>query len=343
MKPLVSVIILNWNGAKLLRRYLPSVVQYTPSDLAEVIVADNGSTDESETVVRKEFPTVRWMPFEDNYGFAAGYNKALDLIDTRYCVLLNSDVALTKDWLNPLVAYAEAHEECAALQPKLRSDREHSAFEYAGAAGGFLDKLGYPYCRGRLFDTVEEDHGQYDTVIPVMWATGACLFVRTDCYREVGGLDEHFFAHMEEIDFCWRLRRAGYRLACIPQSVVYHLGGASLAMGHPRKTYLNFRNSILMLWKNLPSQQRSRLLWQRKVLDGVAALRFLMSGQWEHVRAIRQAHRDAGQMIVQYYSDETQKTPTVERSESMEDFREAKINILWQYYLCRRKRYSDLK
>jgi hypothetical protein len=339
-EPQVSVIILNWNGRDLLRRYLPSVIAHSPAPVAEVIVADNGSTDDSLAVLRDEFPTVRCLPFADNLGFAGGYNKALQEVHTPYTVLLNSDVAVTEGWLQPLIDFAEAHPEVAALQPKLLSDRNHSSFEYAGASGGYLDALGYPYCRGRIFTTVETDHGQYDTSQRVMWATGACLFIRTDRYREAGGLDEHFFAHMEEIDLCWRLRRRGFDLYCIPASVVYHLGGASLAMGHPRKTYLNFRNSLLMLWKNLPADRRSRVLTLRKVLDGVAALRFLLCGQWSHVRAIRNAHRDAMQMIRDLYSNDlTADTATLVQQAP---FREECFSILWTYYVMRKKYYSDL-
>jgi hypothetical protein len=333
----ISVIILNWNGRDLLRRYLPSVVAHTPTALAEVIVADNGSTDDSLQILADEFPGVRTLPFDENLGFAGGYNRAIEQVDTPYVVLLNSDVAVTDGWLQPLLDFAEAHPEVAALQPKLLSDRDHTSFEYAGAAGGFLDALGYPYCRGRIFTTVEEDHGQYDTVRRIQWATGACLMVRTASYREVGGLDERFFAHMEEIDLCWRLRRAGYALYCIPQSTVYHLGGASLAMGHPRKTYLNFRNSLLMLWKNLPRRNARRILFYRRVLDGVAALRFLLTGQFAHIGAIRRAHRDAMQMIRTDYAD----TPTPER-ETVDPAFTPCFSIIWNYYVMRRKRFSDL-
>jgi GT2 family glycosyltransferase len=339
-EPKISVIILNWNGSDLMRRYLPSVLQYSPAPMAEVIVADNGSTDDSLQVLSREFPAVRVLSFPDNLGFAGGYNQAIAEVRTPYVVLLNSDVAVTEGWLQPLLAFAEAHPEVAALQPKLLSDRQQTHFEYAGAAGGYLDALGYPFCRGRLFDVVEEDRGQYDTVRPVQWATGACLFVRTELYRLVGGLDELFFAHMEEIDLCWRLRRAGYDLYCVPSSRVYHLGGASLAMGHPRKTYLNFRNSLLMLYKNLPRRRRQRTLFLRCLLDGVAALRFLLAGETPHVRAIWFAHRDARRMMRTAYA--RYRDPFPSPAAPPRTFPEQKVSILWQYYIRRRRTYAEI-
>lgn len=357
----VAVIILNWNGASLLRRYLPAVVATTPSEVAQVIVADNGSSDESLAVLREGFPTVCVMAFDRNLGFAEGYNRALAQVTAPYVVLLNSDVATAEGWIAPLLAYAEAHPEVAALQPKLLSDRDRSRFEYAGAAGGYLDKWGYPYCRGRIFDTVECDRGQYDTVAPLQWATGACLWVRREAYLRAGGLDARFFAHMEEIDLCWRLRRMGYGVACVPQSVAYHLGGASLAMGDPRKTYLNFRNSLLMLWKNLPAARRRSVLRCRGWLDALAAVRFLVGLQWSHAAAVCRAHRDAARMIRAHYAPEAAAalnadgganrkprpaaavTPPPAATTSVADsFPQGDISILAAYYLRRKRRYSDL-
>ncbi len=341
----VSVIILNWNGSGLLRRYLPAVVAHTPADWADVVVADNGSTDDSLSLLGEEFPTVQVWSLGDNYGYAGGYNRALAKAETPYCVLLNSDVAPAEGWLEPLLAYAEAHPGVAALQPKLLSDRDRRMFEYAGAAGGYLDCLGYPYCRGRIFSVVEQDCGQYDTVAPVMWATGACLWIRTELFRQAGGLDERFFAHMEEIDLCWRLRRLGYGLACVPQSTVYHLGGASLAMGHPKKTYLNFRNSLLMLWKNLPEKQREGLIFRRKCLDALAACNFLLHGEWKHVKAVWFAHRDAGRMIRDEYGRDA-GTGTLSMSGASAgagtSFKEERISILKAFYLQGKKKYGRL-
>ena len=258
MKP-VAVIILNWNGAALLRRYLPSVIANTNSTIADVIVADNGSTDESVKVLKEEFPEVKTLLFSENWGFADGYNKCVAQTAYKYTVLLNSDVRTPEGWLEPLYEYMEAHSDVGAVQPKLLKDfgpdDPRQVFEYAGAAGGYIDKHGYPYCRGRIFGTVEEDHGQYDgEVTDIFWATGACFMVRSEVYLKVGGLDKDFFAHMEEIDLCWRLLNAGYRNCYIPQSRVYHLGGGSLPQGNPRKTYLNFRNNLLLLHKNLPAK-----------------------------------------------------------------------------------------
>ncbi|MBQ4368083.1 MAG: glycosyltransferase family 2 protein, partial [Muribaculaceae bacterium] len=246
----VAVIILNWNGSTLLRRYLPTVLAGTNPDLADVIVADNGSTDDSRQVLATEFPQVQVLSFDQNLGFAEGYNQAIGKIDHEYTVLLNSDVRTPDGWLDPLLDYMESHPEVGAVQPKLLHDRHDGKrmFEYAGAAGGFIDKHGYPYCRGRIFEYVEDDHGQYDDgPKSVFWATGACLMVRSQLYHDVGGLDKDFFAHMEEIDLCWRIRLAGSDLHMVPASHVYHLGGGSLPQGNPRKTYLNFRNNLLLL------------------------------------------------------------------------------------------------
>lgn len=285
-----SVVILNWNGAEMLRRYLPSVVANTTG--AEVVVADNGSTDESLQVLANEFPSVRTIVLDRNYGFAEGYNRALAQIDSEYVVLLNSDVRTPEGWLEPLVAYLDNHPDCAAVQPKIRSDREPARFEHAGAAGGFVSWLGYPYCRGRVLSRVEEDHGQYDTPILCHWASGACMLTRNAIYKEQGGLDERFFAHMEEIDLCWRMRRAGYTIACEPASTVYHYGGGSLPYSSPRKLYLNFRNNHWMLRRNLPMWHKVLLYPIRLGLDYVSALRELLSGRVEGARMIIKARLD---------------------------------------------------
>lgn len=339
----VSVIILNWNGNKLLREYLPSVVQYSNQDIAEVVVADNGSTDDSLKILQSEFPSVRVIPLNKNHGFAKGYNLAIEQVSTPYCILLNDDVRVTEHWIEPMFEYMETHPKIGALQPKLLSDRNQNSFEYAGAAGGYLDRFGYPYCRGRIFDTIEEDKGQYDKVCKVMWATGACLMIRTELYRQAGGLDNDFFAHMEEIDLCWRVRNLGYDLVCIPDSKVYHYGGASLSMGNPRKTKLNFRNSLLMLYKNLPVQYRRRIIFTRLILDGIAAANFFVHGQMKHVKAIWDAHREAKQMIRDIYRNKHQIQDISIKSQSSESqFKEEKISILWNYYLLRRRKYSSL-
>ncbi len=290
----ITVVILNWNGAQMLRRFLPSVIRCSPE--ACVVVADNGSTDESLQMLGKNFPQVGIMAFERNYGFAEGYNKAIRQVKTPYAVLLNDDVEVTSDWLQPLYAFMENHKEVAACQPKILSEMQRSSFEYAGAAGGFIDCWGYPYCRGRMLDVVEEDKGQYNTPCPVFWATGAALFIRTDVYLKEGGLDSRFFAHMEEIDLCWRLRSRGYAIWCIPQSSVYHVGGGTLNKANPHKTYLNFRNNLLLLYKNMPGPTFRHVYRIRVLLDMLAALKMLLCARTGDAAAIVKAHRDFKKM-----------------------------------------------
>ena len=280
----------------MLRTYLPSVIAHTKG--AEIIVADNGSTDNSLEVLRKEFHSVKTIVLDTNYGFAEGYNKAIEQVESDYVVLLNSDVEVTEGWLSPLLDYMTAHPEVAAVQPKIRAWRERDRFEHAGAAGGFLSWLGYPYCRGRRFGRVEQDHGQYDTIAEIDWTTGACMCVRTSVYKECGGLDAAFFAHQEEIDLCWRMRNKGWKLACIPQSVVYHLGGGSLSYDNPRKTFLNFRNNLLMIYKN------RRFPWivltLRFFLDYAAAAMFLATGKKGSAKAVYEARKEYKRMRKNY-------------------------------------------
>ena len=278
----------------MLRRYLPSVVAHTTG--AEIIVADNGSTDDSLEVLRKEFPSVKTIVLDKNYGFAEGYNRAIEQVDSEYVVLLNSDVETPEGWLAPLLDYMETHPDIAAVQPKIRSWRQRNYFEHAGAAGGYVNRLGYPYCRGRVLWHVEQDKGQYDTIAEVDWTSGACMCVRTKVYKECGGLDASFFAHMEEIDLCWRMRNAGWKLACIPQSTVYHLGGGSLSYESPRKTYLNHRNNLLMIRKNM--RHPGGVLFVRFFLDYAAALLYLMQGRWEACKAVFAARRDFHRMKI---------------------------------------------
>ena len=291
MKKRIAIVILNWNGCEMMRRFLPSVVRHS-ADCAEVIVADNGSTDDSCAMLRREFPEVGLITLPENYGFAEGYNRALRGLEAEFYLLLNSDVEVESGWLEPLLEYMDAHPEPAACQPILRSQRQPESFEYAGAAGGMVDCYGYPYCRGRVFDTVEQDHGQYDDIVPLLWATGAALMVRRADWEAAGGLDGRFFAHMEEIDFCWRLRTRGRGVVCVPQSRAYHVGGASLAQGNPRKTFLNFRNNLLMLYKNLPEADLRKVMRVRRVLDYVAALQFLVKGDAANARAVVRARRE---------------------------------------------------
>ena len=286
----VAIVILSWNGSQMLRSFLPSVLKYTEEEAA-VYVADNGSEDNTLEVLATSFPSVKVIPLDKNYGFAEGYNRALQEVKADYVVLLNSDVEVKDRWLTPLVAFMDAHPEVAACQPKIKSWREPKNFEYAGAAGGFVDCYGYPFCRGRIFNSVEEDHGQYDTPMKVFWATGACLFIRLQDYREAGGLDARFFAHMEEIDLCWRLNARGREVWCIPESTVYHVGAATLKRENPHKTFLNFRNNLLMLYKNLPDNELHRVMHWRTFLDYSAVLSFVLKGQLANAQAVFQARK----------------------------------------------------
>ena len=333
----IAVVILNFNGAEMLRAFLPSVVDYSPE--AEVIVADNCSTDASAQVMREEFPAVRYIQLEKNYGFADGYNRALAQVEAEYFLLLNSDVEVTQGWLAPMLEYMESHPGVAACQPKLLSYKNKKEFEYAGACGGFIDKYGYPYCRGRIFDTVEEDKGQYDSVAELFWATGAALMIRAEDYRAAGGLDGTFFAHMEEIDLCWRLRSRGRGIVCIPQSCVYHVGGATLNKSNPRKTYLNFRNNLLMLYKNLPENELRHVMFVRALLDYVAAFKSLLSGDAAGCRAVLQARRDF-RRIKRDYSD--LRRENLEKCVEADVKERTSFSILWKYYAEGRRLFSEL-
>lgn len=303
-----SVVILNWNGEQTLRQFLPSVLQHTQVPDVEIVVADNGSTDSSLEYLRTQ--PVRVIALDKNYGFAGGYNHAIEQVDAEYTVLLNSDVAVTPHWLDSMLEYMDAHSEVVAAQPKVlswhskqqfdRGEVHAIRFEHAGAAGGLMDILGYPYCRGRLMSHVEEDHGQYDQPAPIFWATGACLLVRTQVYKELGGLDAAFFAHQEEIDLCWRMWRnknnelgskkdSRQTILCLPFSTVYHVGGGTLGYENPRKTFLNFRNNLLMLRKNLPISHLWWVMFVRFFMDYLAALQMLLTGQFPNAKAVFQA------------------------------------------------------
>ncbi len=285
-----AVVILNWNGEAHLRKFLPGVVQNTEAPGIEVVIADNGSTDGSLIYLRETFPAIRVIEFEKNYGFAGGYNKALAGLMAEYFVLLNSDVEVTPGWLDPLIKALDNDTLVASAMPKILAYDLPGYFEYAGAAGGFIDSTGYPFCRGRIFDSLEMDYGQYDTQTEVFWTTGACMIVRGPLYKLAGGLDPFFFAHFEEIDLCWRLKNRGYKHLFIPSSTVFHIGGGTLPASNPWKTYLNFRNSLFMLYKNLPGEKLISTIFRRLLLDGLSAGRFLLAAKFRDTWSIVSAH-----------------------------------------------------
>lgn len=335
----IAIVILNWNGRKMLERYLPSVVNYSRDDAA-IVVADNGSTDDSLAYLAEHFPSVQTVVLDQNYGFAEGYNRALREVEAEYFVLLNSDVEVTQNWLKPLVEYMDSHAEVAACQPKLLSWTDKNKFEYAGAAGGFIDRYGYPYCRGRIFDKIEADEGQYDSPMFVHWATGACLMIRSKDYWQAGGLDGRFFAHQEEIDLCWRLRLMGRKIACLPDSVVYHLGGGTLPKGNPRKTFLNFRNNLTMLYKCLPDKELRRVMRLRWWLDYLAAWQTLvLGGNWADFKAIFMARRAFKQRLPLF--EEERKRIQQSRVDSTPS-KQKNFSLLWQYYIKGKRRFSQL-
>ena len=333
----VAIVILNWNGAAMMRRFLPSVIEHS-QDVADIVVADNASSDDSLQLLRDEFPTVRTIVLDKNYGFAEGYNRALKQVDNEYYMLLNSDVEVTEGWLDKLVKFMDAHPEAAACQPKLRAEHTRDMFEYAGASGGYLDRYGYPFCRGRIFDTVEKDQGQYDDIAEVLWATGAALMIRRADYWDAGALDGRFFAHCEEIDLCWRLCSFGRKIYCVPQSVVYHVGGGTLPKGNPMKTYLNFRNNLTMLYKNLPEQELRHVMRVRFWLDYVAAFKsLLLDRNWGEFSAVLRGRRAFKAWKKDFVED--RKHIQARRVETSCKTRKP-YSILWMYYVKGKHTYK---
>lgn len=325
-----AIVILNYNGEKMLRQYLPILLDNAGG--ADVYVADNASTDNSVEMLATEFPEVRQINLDKNYGFAEGYNRALEKVEAEYYVLLNSDVQVTNNWLRPLENFLDNHPEVAACQPKLRAISNPDYFEYAGASGGFIDKYGYPFCRGRIFDSVEKDEGQYDDCVEVMWATGAALMIRSSDWISAGGLDGSFFAHNEEIDLCWRLRNAGRKIFVVPESVVYHVGAATLAKSNPKKTFLNFRNNLLMLYKNLPDKDLKRVMAIRWFLDYLAAWQtLLLNHNFADFLAIYKARRAFRVMC-----------RNIERGQHEDKKLLAPYSILVKYYLKHKRKFSEL-
>jgi len=335
----LAIVILNWNGEKMLREYLPSVLQYS-KDEATIYVADNASTDDSLAMLREHFPEVRVIELEKNWGFAEGYNKALHQIDATYYLLLNSDIEVTHHWLTPMIELLDAHDDIAACQPKLLSVFDKDAFEYAGACGGFLDKYGYPFCRGRIFETVEQDNGQYDYQQDILWATGAALMIRSKDYWEAGGLDARFFAHNEEIDLCWRLRIRGRRIVCVPESQVYHVGGGTLPKSNPMKTFLNFRNNLTMLYKCLPEEELKSVMRWRWWLDYLAAWEMLiLKRNVGDFKAVYRARHAFKRWKKNFESDRRQ----IQASRVVKEIPERGcFSLLWQYYVKGRKTFDSL-
>ncbi|MCI7088415.1 MAG: glycosyltransferase family 2 protein [Prevotella sp.] len=336
----IAIVILNWNGVDMMRRYLTDVVNYSIVDNAVVYVADNASTDDSVEMLRSEYPQVKVILLEKNWGFAEGYNKALSQIEAEYYVLLNSDVKVTHHWLQPLVEFMDAHSDVAACQPKLLSIIDTDSFEYAGACGGFIDLYGYPFCRGRVFNTIERDKGQYDIAMPILWATGACMMIRSSDYWNAGGFDGRFFAHNEEIDLCWRLRLLGRKVYCIPDSAVFHLGGGTLPKSNPMKTYLNFRNNLTMLYKNLPDRELRKVMRMRFLLDWLAALQMLVLGRsigdFKAVIKARMAFKA-------WKNDFRHDRETIQSTAKVDAVPERIcISILWQYYIKRNKTFRQI-
>ncbi|VAW09847.1 Glycosyltransferase [hydrothermal vent metagenome] len=309
----IAIVILNWNGVTLLESYLPSVTQY--SEGAEIYVADNASTDSSVAFIKTNYPTIKIIQNSTNGGFAKGYNDALKHVDADLLCLLNSDVEVTENWIEPIKNAFVELPNVSIIQPKILDLKQRDHFEYAGAAGGFIDQLGYPFCRGRIFQVLEKDKGQYDDVHEIFWATGACMFIKKELFESLGGFDEDYFAHQEEVDLCWRAKNQGHKVYYVGASKVYHLGGSTLNNMNPKKTYLNFRNSLFSITKNLPRRKAFTIIAIRLLLDGVAAMRFVLQLKFSHCFAILRAHlsfyvhfrtmyrkREKDNFILNYYS-----------------------------------------
>lgn len=335
----LSIVILNWNGSRHLRNFLPSVVKYSNYDWAEIVVADNNSDDKSCEVIEQEFPNVKLLRLDRNYGFAEGYNLALKNNDAEYILLLNSDVEVTENWLKPMLDLMDSNPLIAVCQPKIMQLDQPDKFEYAGASGGFIDHYGYPFCRGRLVNFQEHDHGQYDHPISVFWASGAAMLIRGNLWHESGGFDKDFWAHMEEIDLCWRLKNQGYKVIVCPASKVFHLGGGSLAYGSPQKIYLNFRNNLFLLYKNLPKGKFYKTLIIRMILDGVAAFQFLVTGQFTAFVKVPAAHRDFYKSLEKLRKKRKEllaKTVTPSHPEIY------KGSLIFDFFIARKRKFSSL-
>lgn len=331
----IAIVILNYNGQKHLTDFLPSVIQY--SSEATIYVADNASTDSSLELLKTEFPTVKIIELRENHGFAQGYNEALEFVDAEYYVLLNSDVEVTPNWIEPVIELMKNDKTIAACQPKIKAFHQKSHFEYAGAAGGFIDHLGYPFCRGRIFQEIEQDLKQYNDNHEVFWATGACMFVRAEVFHQVGGFDGDFFAHMEEIDLCWRIHHAGFKVFACGSSEVYHVGGGTLHKSNPYKTFLNFRNGLAMLYKNHPDKGFALAIFTRLILDGVAGTKFLLFDSWEDCWAVARAHFDFYAHFLGWYK----KRKQIQRKDVISTV--YRRNIVWQHFINDVKTFNQLQ
>lgn len=334
-----SIVILNWNGEDFLKKFLPSVVRFSDYSWAEIVVADNGSSDNSKEVVSKEFPSVKYLQLDKNYGFAEGYNRALAKIKSDYFVLLNSDIEVSEGWLKSLVEMMDSDPSIGACQPKIMCLNSRDTFEYAGAGGGFIDKYGYPFCRGRILNIQEKDNGQYNDPGEIFWSTGACIIVRVNIWKELNGFDGDFWAHMEEIDLCWRMKNRGYKIMYDPESVVYHLGGGSLSYGNPLKIYLNFRNNLSLLYKNLPKKKFFPVLFTRMILDGIAALHFLSTGNFKAFRKVFSAHLSFYKNLKSLKNKRKKLLQHIKKDNHPEIYPDS---IIWNFYFKKKKKFSEL-
>jgi len=336
--PKVAAVILNYNGQKWLEKFLPFVKKSTYPNL-DIIVGDNASKDDSVSYMKQHHPEIRLIINEHNGGYTKGYNDCLKQVIADYYILLNSDIETPEHWIEPVIDLMESDKTIAACQPKIKYYSDKDYFEYAGASGGYMDKFGYPFCRGRIFETLEKDEGQYNSIEEVFWATGACLFVRADIYWQMNGLYEHLFAHMEEIDLCWRMKRAGYKVMVCPQSEVYHVGGGTLHKSNPRKTYYNFRNNLILLYRNLKGPFLFYIILMRLVLDGIAAVKYLISGEGGNFKAVFRAHMHFYKWNLKY--NETIDKPEVENNKQLTGTYNK--SIIWDYFAKGKKHYKDLK
>ena len=336
----IAIVILNWNGINFLTKFLPSLVKHSSLDDVEIFIADNGSTDNSVPFIKNNYPQINVIQFDKNYGFAEGYNKALYQIEAKYFIILNSDVEVTENWISPVIELMETDKNIAACMPKIKSYANNNFFEYAGAAGGFIDKFGYPFCRGRILSNIEEDNGQYDDTKEIFWATGACMFVRANLYKRAGGFDGFFFAHMEEIDLCWRLKNMGYKIMYSPKSTIYHVGGGTLPNNNPHKLFLNYRNNLVLLYKNLPTNKLFIIVFLRLLLDIFSSIIYLLNFQIKYSLAVIKAHFSFFFSLTKY------RAKRLELLKFEKKFKHNEIlnqSIVYNFFIKKIKKFSQIK